>query len=147
MLVLLLKNVPGLGNQGEVKNVADGYARNYLLLQKLAASVSAAKAGQIKISQKSQASQAASLIDSAKSSLRLLAGKTVKVSGPASAKGTLYQGISAEQIAAAVQKQLKQTIQPEQVFLEEPLKEVGQHAVSLKFHQEKVQLNIEILKS
>ena len=147
MLVVLLKNVPGLGNTGEIKNVADGYARNYLLLQKKAEPVSTAKSEQLKISQKSQAAKVALLTDSAKSALHMLAGKTIRVGGRASVKGTLYQGISAEQIAAAVLEQLKQVILPEQVVLEEALKEIGKHAVGLKFHGEKVKLNIEIIKS
>lgn len=145
MLVFLLKDVKGLGRTGEIKNVADGYARNYLLPQKLAESVSAKQGEQLKTLQKSQANKAAAATESVKTVLGRLEGKTIKVSGPASAKGTLYKGISAQQIVRAVADQLKQEIKPEYVILDEPLKEVGKHAVGLKFHNEKVQLNIEIL--
>lgn len=145
MLVFLLKDVKGLGRAGEIKNVADGYARNYLLPQKLAESVSAKQGEQLKARQKSQANKAVAATESVKSVLGLLDGKTIKVSGPVSAKGTLYKGISAQQIVQAVADQFKQEIKAGYVILDGPLKEVGKHAVGLRFHNEKVKLNIEIL--
>ncbi|MDP2586480.1 MAG: 50S ribosomal protein L9 [Candidatus Komeilibacteria bacterium] len=145
MLVFLLKNIAGLGLKGEIKNVSDGYARNFLLPQKSAESVSAKQGEQLKALQKSQANKAVAATASVKSVLGQLEGKTIKVSGPASAKGTLYKGISAQQIVKAIADQLKQEIPADYVILEEPLKEVGKHSVGLKFHNEKVKLNIEIL--
>ena len=145
MLVLMLKNVPKLGNKGEIKNVSEGYARNYLILQKLAEPVSVGRSEQIKISQKSKANKVVFLVDSAKSALRELDGKIIKVSGQTSAKGTLYQGISAEQVSQAILEQLKHVVLPEQVVLKDSLKEVGKHTVVIKFHNEKINLNIEIL--
>lgn len=145
MLVFLLKEVKELGRAGEIKNVADGYARNYLLSKKLAEPVSAGQAEQLKTSQKIQAGKKQTAQESALTALRQLDGKTIKVSGPASAKGTLYKGISGEQIVAAVADQLKQTIKAEEVFFDGSLKEVGRHQVGLRFHNEKVKLNIEIL--
>ncbi len=133
MKVILLKDVPGTGKKGDIKDVSDGYARNFLLPHKL---VSLATAGVV--------NQAAASVEKAKKKVEQdlkqtqslaakLDGAEVEISGKVSAEGTLYAAVGPKMIADAVQKQLKLAIEPKQISLKQPIKEAGEFTATVSF--------------
>lgn len=132
MEVLLLKDIKRLGNAGEVKKVADGYARNYLIPRGLAL---AATPGAIRRQevQKAIEAQREERIRSDTSALaEHLAGVTLTFKVKAGEKGRLYGSVTAADIAAEIEKRTGYPIDKRKVALEEPIHLLGQHKVPLK---------------
>lgn len=132
--ILLLSDVENLGKAGDVVKVADGYARNYLLPQDLAAPVSQhalrrleklrKEREELSRIQKAEAQDKAAKLANASVTLR---AKTVD--------GTrLYGSVHAADIAAALEKDSKVAVDKSQVALDEPLKETGTFDVTVKLH-------------
>ncbi len=136
MEVLLIKDVPGIGKAGQTKKVADGYARNYLLARQLAivASPSALKQAE-KLRQASikrdaetleEARKLAAILDKIHLSFRVKAGENDR----------LFGAITAGDISEALERDHQITIDKRKIELEQPIKELGEHRVSLKLHPE-----------
>ncbi len=133
MKVLFLQDVKGSGRKGEILEVSDGYARNFLLpknfvkiaTKELTVQIKQAEEKEIKLmEQELKVNQKlASRID----------GEEIEIIVKASATGTLYSAIGSEKIAEEIKKQLKSNVKPEQVLLSKPIKEIGEHKVKIKF--------------
>lgn len=134
--LLLLSDIDKLGKAGDVVKVADGYARNYLLPQDLAAPVSKhalrrleklrKEREEVSRIQLAEAKEKASKLDNASVTLR---AKTVD--------GTrLYGSIQAADIAAALETGQKITVDRAQIALDEPIKETGTFDIAVKLHPE-----------
>lgn len=132
MKVILIKDVQGTGKRGEVKNVADGYARNFLLLRGLAkpATKEALEDRQaIELREKKKAEEELKLNQELASRLD---GAEIELSGKVSTAGTLYAGITGGMIASGIKKQLGATVNPKQVRLPSPIKDTGEHHVIIE---------------
>ncbi len=133
MKVILLKDVPGTGKKDEIKEVADGFARNFLLLKGLAKLatqdvVDALKAHEEKLKREMERE----LKDSQVSAERV-DGREVTITAKASETGTLYSAIGAEKIADAIKRQLGVVVKPGQIMFGKAIKEYGERAVLIKF--------------
>ena len=132
MKVVLLDNVKGIGHVGEVKNVSDGYARNFLIPHGSAKPVTDG------IMKEVEAIKAKKLqaIELAKSQAQQLAGKLegikVTLAGRANEQGTLFAGIEAKDIAKAVSHTAGVKIEPTHVLLDEHIKSLGEHPVKIE---------------
>lgn len=118
---------------GEVKNVADGYARNYLIPKGLAQIATPEK---IVEAEKIQAQRQKEHKEQEATWKRLsetLSQVTVTVFAEANAEGTLFGAVSYEEILTAVHKRQGMAIQTEWLRLSEPIKKVGKHAVAVEF--------------
>lgn len=132
MKVVLLDNIRGVGHVGDIKDVADGYARNFLYPRNLARP---ATAGAIKDAAALQAKklQAMTLATTeAEAVAQKLSGTTVTISAKANEQGTLFAGIEASEIADETSKVAGVHISPEQVLLPEHIKDVGSHIVRIE---------------
>ncbi len=131
MKVLLIKTVDTLGNPGEVVNVASGYARNYLLPQKLA--VLATK-GSLKMADTLKAAAIVREKEQNKAAEALaekLRDITIPFTATADENGQLYGGIGEREIAAALlEKELE--IDKKQIILDGHIKNIGEHKVQIK---------------
>ncbi len=146
MKVLLLADVKGQGKKDEIKNVSDGYARNYLLPRKLAveltpavqADLDARRAEKLRIEaeEKARAQALAERLDP------LL----VKVALNSGSDGKIYGSITAKDICEALAAQHGIELDKYRVILPEPLKSFGTFAVKVKLHAE-VQGTINVLVS
>ncbi|HTP57107.1 MAG TPA: 50S ribosomal protein L9 [Candidatus Paceibacterota bacterium] len=132
MKVVLLDNVRGIGHVGDVRDVADGYARNFLLKRGLAhaATPGAIRDASVHASKKQEANalahtEMAALADR-------LRGTTVNVAGHANEKGTLFDSIDAAKVAEAVSASAGIRISPDQVRLPEHIKTIGEHPIVLE---------------
>jgi len=132
MKVVLLDNIKGIGTVGSVKEVRDGYARNFLLPKGLAKSATegALKEAELLKVRKLEAAKLAQA--EAEAVAKKLEGATVVIPGRANEKGKLFSAISTDEIAQAASTVAGAHITSEQVKLDEPLKTSGPHAVVLQ---------------
>lgn len=138
MKVLLIKTVDTLGTPGEVVNVAAGYARNYLLPQKLAV---VATAGAMKMAVSLKSAAAARELELSKAAEAVAAKlKEITLSFTASAdeNGQLYGGIGEREIATALGEK-NFDIGKHQILLEGHIKNIGEHKVQIKVHGDLIQ--------
>lgn len=132
MQVIFLADVAGVAKALEVKEVADGYGRNFLLPRKLAV---VATPGALKeLETRRQALARKQTKDEAVATARAekLQGLTLTIKAKAGVEGKLFGSVTAAQIAAALQEQTGQEIDRRQVELAEPLKQVGAHKVAVR---------------
>jgi large subunit ribosomal protein L9 len=131
MKVLLLKDVYKLGHAGDVKRVADGYARNFLIPQGLAMLATAgalARAGSIRTA----ADKQRAVLNSELSGVaEILSGLTLTFAARAGETGKLYGSITTAQIAEAITAQTEQVIDRRQIG-HQPLRELGEHKVPVR---------------
>ena len=132
MKVFLKKDVSGVGKANEVVDVADGYARNYLLPHGLGVR---ANAGEIKVAKQYAASQelrAKRARERAEDLAKLLADKVLHFTVKAGEKGRLYGSITSANITDQLERELGIEIDHRWLVLDRPIREVGEHIVTLK---------------
>ncbi len=138
MEILLLKDVRGVGRKGEVKRVADGYARNFLLALGLAK----AATGGVRTSWELEQSQKAQKVENQTEELNQqvsgLAGQQVRIGAKANPAGGLFASINEEQIARAVKDQLGINLNEDLLVIMEPIKRIGEHTVKYQVSPEKI---------
>lgn len=131
MQILLLKDVDGLGHAGDVKKVADGYARNFLIPRGLALP---ATSGGVKLAHQvrdAKSRREARALSEAQALAQLLDGQTVVFQARAGEADRLYGSITNANIAEALQAKVGREIDKRKIVLEEPLKELGAHTVTI----------------
>lgn len=133
MQVIFIEDVEGVGHIGEVKNVADGYARNYLFPRKLAVPATPAALKQVEARAQAAAKRQAKLDEHARAQAAKLEGKTLTVPARVGEQGRLYGSVTAADIAAAIAEVLGQPeFDRHQIELEQPLREVGEYEVPVR---------------
>lgn len=134
MKVILLTDVKKVGKKGEIVDVADGYAQNFLIPKRLA---SPATDGAVKRRRKEMDDQKARL-DREKQEAQELAKKleaeVMTFPVRAGANGKLFGSVASKEIAAFIKKKLKVPIDKKKIHLKKPIKELGKHTVSVKVY-------------
>lgn len=125
MKVILLKNVPNLGEEGDVKEVALGYARNFLIPKGLAREATAQAIAEAQANKAKKAESAEAELAQAESLAQKMEGQTVEIKAKASEEGTLYAAISAVKIAAALKE--KGFMVKKENIKAGHIKELGEH--------------------
>lgn len=144
MKVLFIESVPKVGKKDEVKNVQDGYARNYLLPQKKAIIATPEVLARIERAKKEAKAEKEIQQDLFRKNIEAVRGLGVTISAKANEKGHLFKAIHAKDIVEALEKEHHVVIPLECVLLPEPIKEVGEYLVSVEALevQEKIQVVI-----
>lgn len=135
MKVILLDDVPKLGRRGEVRDVSDGYARNYLLPQKLALLATPVNLKDIEQIKKRQDAHAATARVEAEARARTIETLTLSLTRQASEEGRLYGSVGVQDMIAFL-AQHGIMIEKRRVGLEEPIKTVGEYTVPIRLHPE-----------
>jgi len=130
--IVFLKEVEGSGRIGEIKNVANGYARNYLLPQGLAAPATPEAIRKAEARAVVEARKQALLDEAAQTLAERLAGASVTIVAKAGSKGRLFGSVTQADIAEEVGKLLGQETDRHQVMLPEPIKETGEYEVTVQ---------------
>lgn len=131
MKVLLLDNIRGIGQVGDIKDVADGYARNFLLARGKARAVTASAARDAE-SLKARKREALHIARQEAEALKeKMTGLSVSVTGTANPKGTLFAAIDPAAIADRLSSVLHVRIDPSQLHPTDHLKTVGEHTVGI----------------
>lgn len=132
MEVLLLKDVEQLGQTGEIKRVADGYARNYLIPRGLATFATPGAIKQAELVRESDVRRQAKELDKAQALAQELDGRSVTFQARAGESDRLYGSITNANIAEALEKQVGKEVDRRKIEMEEPLKELGMHAITIR---------------
>jgi large subunit ribosomal protein L9 len=136
MKVVLTADVATLGDRGDIVDVSDGYARNYLLPRRLAAK---ATAGSIEAAKKTAAARLAAdrkTRESADNLATVLAGTRVVLAAQAGDEGRLYGSVSVADIVEGIRRFTGVDIDRNDVELAEPIKAIGLHEVRVRLHPE-----------
>ena len=134
MEILLLSDIPDLGQAGDVVKVADGYARNYLLPKDLAAPVSPHALKRLEKMRKEREELGRIQLAEAKDKAAKLANVSVTIRAKTVDGTRLYGSVQAADIVAALEAGNKVTVDKAQVDLPEPIKETGTFDVVIKLH-------------
>lgn len=133
MKVVLLKDIPGTGKKGEIKEVANGYARNFLFKQNLAKMATSDVLAQLKQEEERMKKQMEKDLKENQEMATKLDGAEIEIKAKTSEAGTLYSSISAQKIIQEIKKMFGLNIMLEQVVIKEPIKEIGEKRVIIKF--------------
>jgi large subunit ribosomal protein L9 len=129
MKVVLQEEVKGLGVAGDVKDVADGYARNYLIPRRLAAPATAGALKNVEAQRAAAAKRQAQLDADARALAARLGGMTLTLKARVGSQERLYGSITAADIAAALGRELGAPFDRRKLVLEDPIRELGTHTV------------------
>ena len=136
MRVLLTKDVENVGRAGDVKEVADGYGRNFLLPRKLAIVAGRGAEAEAKRLREAVVRRETKERDEAQAVADEIDNKTVVVRLKVGAEDKAFGSITNQDIAAALKAQHRVEIDRHKIDLKEPIKTLGEHQVALKLHHD-----------
>ncbi|MFA5009896.1 MAG: 50S ribosomal protein L9 [Patescibacteria group bacterium] len=143
MEVILLKDVRGVGRKGEVKRVADGYGRNYLIALGLAKLATRGAKTSVELEKSQRTDQQTKEVVELEQQAESLAGQQIRIGAKTNPTGGLFAAINEEQIARAVQEQLGLKVQAGLIIIPEPIKHAGGHMVKYQVAPDKtVEFNV-----
>lgn len=134
MKVILLEDVKALGKKGDLVEVNNGYARNFILPKKLGVEATGKNINDLKLQKAHQDKVAAEQLAAAKALAEDLAEKSVEVKMKVGEGGKTFGAISTKEIAAAAKEQLDMELDKKKISVNEPIKSLGVHNVKIKLH-------------
>ena len=136
MKVILLENVKSLGKKGEIVNVNDGYARNFILPKKLGVEATGKNLNDLKLQKNNEKKVAQENLDAAKELAAELSAGKVELAIKVGEGGRTFGSVSSKEIAVAVKDQMQLDIDKKKIQLKESIKSLGKHIVTVKLHPE-----------
>ena len=136
MKVIFLKDVKGKGKKGEIKNVADGYAHNYLLKNNLAIEANQATISQLDGQKKKEQKEAAQELEEAKQLKEKLENLTIELTAKSGEGGRLFGSITTKQIAKELEKTHGIKLDKRKMELDDAIRSLGYTNVPVKLHQD-----------
>jgi large subunit ribosomal protein L9 len=134
MEIILLQDVDNLGQKGEVANVSEGYARNYLLPRKLAERATPGRIAQVRKMMEEKAAQIRREADRADETRDLLSKTVLTITAAVGSSDRLFGSVTNQDIADAIYAARKIRIDKRSIDLEEPIKMAGAHMVKVHVH-------------
>lgn len=144
MRVMLIKDVQNVGQAGDVKEVADGYGRNFLIPRRLAIVAGKGAEAEAKRLREAVVKREAKDRDEAQELAELIDNKTVVVRLKVGAEDKVFGAITNDDIATALRLQHQVDVDRRKIDLKDPLKQLGEHQVPLRLHRE-VTANINLI--
>lgn len=145
MKVIFLKDVKGSGKKGEVKNVADGYARNMLIPKGLAVEANAKNMAELAGQQSSAQHKIDLEIQSAKDASEKIKGKKINIEAKAGSNGKLFGSVTAGNVSDAINEQLGVKIDKKKITLSSDIKNFGSYNAVIKLYNgisEKIDIEV-----
>lgn len=136
MKVIFNTDVRGQGKKGEMKEVSDGYARNYLMPRGLASPATADAVNALKLKEKAKAAQMAKEKAAAEENAKRLSGVVVQISARAGQGGRLFGAVTSQEIAEALREQHGIEIEKNKIVQAESIKQFGSYEVKAKLGYE-----------
>ncbi|MCI8434051.1 MAG: 50S ribosomal protein L9 [Lachnospiraceae bacterium] len=134
MKIILLQDEKKLGKKGDIVEVSEGYARNYILPKKIGAEASAKNMNDLKLKKANDAKVAQEQLDAAKALAADLEDRIVTIRIKAGEGGKVFGSVSAKEIAAAVKEQCGIEIDKKKLQLADNLRNFGSYEVGIKLH-------------
>jgi large subunit ribosomal protein L9 len=135
MKVLFKKDVADVARAGQVKDVADGYARNFLIPRGLAVQATSAALKQVADLQAVAARHAAEEEQAARELKDRLEAQPVLIEAKAGSQGRLYGSITTADVSTAIQQQMGASVDRRDLDIAEPVRQVGSYQVSARLHR------------
>lgn len=135
MKVILLKDVKGTGKKGEVKEVSDGYARNFLLPKKMAVVADQTNVKELNEKNKSKEIKAQKEYEEAVELGKKMEEMAITIYSKAGDGGRLFGSITSKDIAEQLKKQHSIEVDKRKISLDEPIRVLGSRFVEIKIHQ------------
>ena len=134
MKVVLLQDVKSIGKKGELCNVSDGYARNFLLPRKLAKEANVQAMNELKNAEAAREYKVKTETEKAQKSADALSGKTVKIYAKPGQAGRIFGSVTAKEIAEEIKRQFSIEVDKRKVALSMDIKAFGTYPVEIKFY-------------
>ncbi len=134
MKVILTEDVKAQGKKGQLVDVSDGYARNFLIPKKLAVEATAANLAELKNAEAKKKLLAEKELAAAREAAERLQGCLVVIKRSGGADDKLYGSVGTKDIADAVNEQFGIEIDKRKIILAEPIKNYGSYSVDVKLH-------------
>ena len=134
MKIILTSDVNGLGNKGDVVEVANGYGRNYLVPKRLGVIATRGAMKQAEGLQRARAESVRKAVAEAETIIGPLAGQRVVVAARSADEGKLFGSIGVKDIAAAIEKFTGLSVDSNHIKLAAPIKEIGLHEITVRPH-------------
>ncbi len=134
MKVILQADVQGSGKKGDLVNVSDGYAKNFLIKKGLAVPATNQAVNDLKAKQSSAQFKAKQEADAAQAVANEIKEKTVKLTAKAGDSGKLFGSVTAKEVAEALEKQYKVAVDKRKIALESEIKAFGTYSAEVKLH-------------
>lgn len=134
MKVILIEDVKSLGKKGQIVDVNDGYARNFILAKKLGLEATPKNLNDLKLKKQNQEKVAKEQYEEALAFAERLSGMEVNVSIKAGEGGKIFGSVSSKEIAEAAKEQLDIELDKKKMQLPNPIKSVGSQMVPIKLH-------------
>lgn len=136
MKVILLEDVKSLGKKGEIVEVNDGYARNFILPKKKGVEADSKNLNDLKLQKKNDEKVAQEKLEEAQALSQKLATESITIKMDAGVEGKLFGSISTKDVANEAKKQLDLEFDKKKVVLPENIKQLGTYDVKIKLHPE-----------
>ena len=144
MKVILLEDVKSLGKKGQIVNVSDGYARNFVLPKKLGLEATSKNLNDLKLQKANEEKVAQQILDEAKELAKKVEAGKVEVKIKVGEGGRTFGSVSTKEIAVAVKEQMGYDIDKKKIQLKDAIKTLGTHVVPVKLHQ-KVTVELKVI--
>lgn len=138
MKVILLEDVKSLGKKGQIVNVNDGYARNFILPKKLGLEATNKNLNDLKLQNANKEKLAQEALEAAQELAKKIEAGKVVVSIKVGEGGRTFGSVSTKEIAQEVKKQMGYDIDKKKIQLKDTIKTLGTHIVPIKLHQKVV---------
>ena len=136
MKVILLEDFKSLGKKGEIVNVNDGYARNFILPKKLGLEATSKNLNDLKLQKQNDEKVAQEKLDAAKALAEEIKEKSITVKIQAGVEGRVFGSISSKEIALEAKKQLNMDIDKKKIIIPDAIKSLGTYNVNIKLHKD-----------
>ena len=135
MQIILLEDVKALGKKGQIVNVNDGYARNFILPKKLGVEANGKNMNDLKLQKANEEKIKKEQLEQAQEYAKKVEATPVSVTIKSGEGGKIFGSVSTKEIAAAAEKAgLK--LDKKKMMLDEPIKSLGTHIVQIKLHKD-----------
>ena len=132
MKVVFLEDVPKIAKAGEIKEVADGYGRNFLIPKKLAAIVAPGVTNRLEAQHRAQSKKQAQMAAELAQTAKELDGKEVILKAKAGAKDRLYGRVTSADIAAELERTIGIVVDKRKIEMDEPIRQLGSYEALIK---------------
>ena len=136
MKVILLQDVKTLGKKGEIVDVNDGYARNFILKKNLGLEATGKNLNDLKLQNRNAEKVAKEKLEAAQKLAKDLEDKFVTVKIQAGVEGKVFGSISSKEIALEAKKQLGLEIDKKKIVISDAIKSLGTYNVNIKLHKD-----------
>lgn len=134
MKIILIKDEKKLGKKGDIIEANDGYARNYIIPQKIGIEATGKNMNDLKLQKSNEVKVAQEQLDDAKKYGEMLETKVVVVKMKSGENGRVFGSVSSKEVVEAAKEQCDLVLDKKKVLMSEPLKSYGVHDVKIKLH-------------